>query len=457
MKVIQSPEQSDPLVGQVLPGGLKVLERLGGTSERQLYRAQYTQTGSPVALMLLQFPENSRDPSAVSPPPTRLWQQLRRACQIRHPNVASLLEVGKTPGGRVYAVGELLTGQLLSEVLSIRGTVPPAEAVEVCLQVAAGLQAAHGIGVAHGSVSPRTILIPPTEDDRLLVKLIGFDFSWYEADSGRSLDQSADDQYSSPERLAGSAPDEVSDVFSLGAVLHHLLVGTPPREDSAPDSIPPALRRVLDRALASPSQRYPTVAAFAVALTQAAASPGKQKRGRPWRSGWLVASIVSLLVAALLWLGWGRFRVNLGDTSHPQKGAVALKPVGVSKPRLPSAETRESTERRKQPSVSKAPLRPAPSRTSRPEPVETGTVAKSKAADSAPNRSSRSSERRDSGAGPFISPVRRAHPWAAHPDGRSYFPSSCPLALASSELVYFTSEREARATGRSRSNAPGCS
>lgn len=456
MKVIQSPEPSDPLVGQVLAGGLRVLERLGGTGEEPLYRAQYSQTGPPVVLMLLRFAENPRDPSTISTPPTRFWQQLRRACQIRHPNVASLLETGKTPDGTVYAVGELLTGQPLSEVLSIRSTLPPAEAVEICLQAAAGLQAAHRMGVAHGSVSPRTILITPAEDDRILVKLVGFDFSWYQTSSGRSLDQDADDQYSSPERRAGSAPDEVSDVFSLGAVLYHLLVGTPPGEGSAPEFIPQALLRVVKRALASPNQRYPTVAAFAEALAQAAAIPGKQKRS-PWRSGWLAACIALLLVAASLWLGWGRFRVNLAGTPHPQKpGAGAQKPVGVSQPRLPSAATGDSTARREQPSASKRPLPAAPSRTSSPEPVETRAVSKS-IADSAPDGSSPSSERRDSGAGPFISPFRRAHPWAAHPNGRSYFPSSCPLALASSELVYFTTEQEARATGRSRSKAPGCS
>jgi hypothetical protein len=56
-----------------------------------------------------------------------------------------------------------------------------------------------------------------------------------------------------------------------------------------------------------------------------------------------------------------------------------------------------------------------------------------------------------------LSPFRRAHPWAAHPDGRFYFPSSCPLALDSPELVYFRTEQEARATGRSRSTQAGCS
>jgi serine/threonine protein kinase len=443
--MIQPPEP-DPLVGQVLPGGLVVLERLGGTSEEPLYRAQYSPTGPPVALMLLGGRRNRWHPSAVSSQPARLWQQLRRACQIRHPNVASLLELGETPEGSVFAASELLTGQLLSEVLSNRGPLPLAEALDVCLQAAAGLQAAHRMGVAHGGLSPHTILITPAEDDRQLVKLIGFDFSWYEADSWRSLGRSASAQYSSPERLAGSAPDELSDVYSLGAVLHHLLVGTPPGEGSAPDSTPQGLLLVVDRALASPDRRYPTVAAFAEAISQAARAPSKQMRAKHRRSGWVAASIVSVFVAACLWLGWNRFRANPVGTPHPRElGAGTRESVVVSPPRSTSADSRQTT------------LGSVLSRIFSPQPVETGVVAKSKVADSTLRKSSPNSGRGDSGAGPFISPFRRSHPWAAHPGGRTYFPSSCPLALASSDLVYFANEREARATGRTRSTAPGCS
>ncbi len=444
MQAIPSPGYSDPLVGQVLPGGLRVLERLGGSSEDPLYRAQYGQTGPPVAVQVLGVSKNRRDPSGITPSATRLWQQLRRACEIRHPNVASLLELGTTPDGMVYVVGELLTGQLLSEVLLARGTLPLAQAVHICLQAAAGLQAAHLVGVAHGRLSPRTILITWAEDERPLVKLVRFDFSWYEAESVQSPDPGEDDPYSSPERRAGCAPDEVSDVFSLGAVLHHLLLGTPPAEDLAPGFIPPALRRVLERALASPGQRYPTVAAFAEALAQAVGSPVKQERAA-WRSGWLAASIVALIVAASLWLGWDRLHANLNSvTVSPQR---PLSPdTGATAPEQP-----------KQPSVSERSVQPAHNRTGGSEPVEIGAISKSKVDDSAAKVSSQTAARPDSARGPYISPFRRAHPWAAHPIGGTYFPSSCPLALASSELIYFKTEQEARATGRSRSTAPGCS
>jgi serine/threonine protein kinase len=445
-EMILPPEDSDPLVGHVFPSGLRVLERLEGGSEQPLYRAQYSETGPPVAFTLLRLPQDPRDPSVVSSLPARLAQQLRRASQIRHPNVAGLLEVGETPDRIVYAVCELLPGQPLSEVLSIRGTLPLAQAVDVCLQAAAGLQAAHRMGVVHGVVSPHTILLTPAENGHPVVKLIGFDFSWYERDYGRSLGQGADNPYSSPERLAGSAPDELSDLFSLGAVLHHLLVGTPPGYGSVPNSVPRGLLRVVDRALGSPDERYPTVAAFAEALSQAAGMSSSQKRAEHRRPGWRAVGIASALLAACLWLAWNRFPASLGGIPHSEKlGAGDNGPA-----------TQHPAHDAPQPWVFQGPSASVPSRTFRPRPVETGTISDSNVADSAPQSSSPISERRDSGAGTFISQFRRSHPWAAQPDGRFYFPSSCPLALASSDLVYFESEREARATGRSRSTAPGC-
>ena len=55
-----------------------------------------------------------------------------------------------------------------------------------------------------------------------------------------------------------------------------------------------------------------------------------------------------------------------------------------------------------------------------------------------------------------ISPFRRAHPWAAPLNGRYYYPSSCPTVLDMEDLVFYRSERAARAAGLERGTAPGC-
>jgi protein kinase-like protein len=463
----------DALVGRVLPSGLRVLERLGNTSLGPLYRAQYP-AGPPVALTLLDAPVRPRDSSAVSPPSSRLAHQFRRACEIRHPNVASLVEVGETSDGLTYVVVECFTGELLADVLAARGALPLEEAVDICLQAAAGLEAAHRIGIVHGGVSPRAILLAQSEGDRPLVKLIRFNLD-RDATADRGQRGASDDRYSSPERLAGSAPDELGDVFGLGGVLHHLLTGAPPGDRLARVSIPKALRLVVDRALApNPDRRYPTVAAFAEALKEAGmfARPRRQALSRHSR---LAGAIGAVVLAAVIWLGWSRHRIEGANARTARDiGMMVGEEVGLAPTRSAAPDTarlapgrgrtgsdsgRPQVKRRERqapsPPVPKAPAKVVP--TPAADPLLTSAVPSSKGKAAGSEGSPREPARADSGVRVAISPFRRAHPWAAYPEGRFYFPSSCPLALRSRELLYFTSETEARATGRSRSTQPGCS
>jgi eukaryotic-like serine/threonine-protein kinase len=488
-----TPAQApDPFVGRVLPGGLRVLERMGTSSEGPLYRARYEQTGQVVALTILRRPA-SPAPAGIPALSEEHWLQLRRACQIRNSHVAGLLDVGETPEGLVYAVAEFLTGELLSDMLISGGTVPRPQAVDICLQAAAGLDAAHRVGVVHGGLSPQTILITPADGERLSVKLVRFDFSAYEGDRARSLDRSADPRYASPERRAGHALDRLDDVFSLGAVLHHLLTGVPPDTGSALRATPRAMRRVVGRALAARRRRYSSVTAFAEDLERAAVIPTAEHRSMGRRLGWLVAG--AALIAAGAWFGWKRFGTEgtelrsevaigapdtLTDSPSLSTSADTVPPAAPREKSVPAAPPRATPA---PPRATPAPPRatPAPPPTSAPpkEPASPKASALPKASfppmasafpkDSAfPNRPSPpkasappapspASASRDSSASAVVSPFRRSHPWAARPDGRTYFKSSCRLAFESPDLVYFKTEAEARATGRSRSAEPRCS
>ena len=442
-------ESADPLVGQVLAGGLRVLARVGSTSEGPLYRAQYLQTGPPVALTVLRLPASLSVPSAGMPSPRppltdRHWQQLRRACQIRHPNVAGLLEVKETPGGIVYATAELLSGELLADVLSKHGPLSPAHAVDICLQTAAGAEAAHRVRVAHGSISPHTILVMPDPGERPFVKLIRFDFSCYEPEGGRYPVRPADRPYASPERLAGGEPDPLDDVFSLGAVLHHLLLGSPPEDGARQRPIPRPLRRVIDNALAPPGRRYPSVAEFSEALSRAPVSANDEGPRLRRRIG-VAASI--FVAAAGLWLARDRLR----DLTPSRPEEVAVRPAD-SGADLPRARDRRADSRASAAAETLGSMPVAPGAS----PRVTGPPSKGREGDSTHRSSLQREAPRDASTGTELSPFRQSHPWAAHPDGRVYFRSSCSLALGSGDLIYFESESGARATGRTPSTTPGC-
>jgi len=451
MQNIGSPENPDPLIGRVLLRGLRLVERLGATSEGPLYRGQYAATGPPVAVTLLRVPAESSDAFHRAALSDRHWQQLRRACLIQHPNVAGLLDVGETPDGTAYAVAELLSGELVSDILAVSGGIPPPSALDICLQVAEGLRAAHAAGVVHGSVSPQSVLVTGG-GERLTVKLIRFDFT-------RQPDASADPRAETP--WADGRLDPTDDIVGVGVLLHYLLTGVPPDGERSGRPMPAALARIIDRCLGGHGRHYPTMAELADDLARHATAdarpPRASRRSLIVRST-LAASVV--LLAAGFWLGWIRIRDQSAE-GRSEVGTRTQEVVPDSQPLVASATGRRADTvaganqaRRRADSV------PASNKTARRRDSVRVAAGRHPTASASPHDSSsadRVVRRRAQEPTAALSPFRRSHPWAAEPRGRVYFSSSCPKALRATDLLYFRTEAEARATGRTRSPDPSCS
>jgi protein kinase-like protein len=305
-----SPGDSNP-VGRILTGGLRVLDRLGSTPEGPLYHAEYP-NGVEVALVVLRSEAVGGGPSGR--------ERFGRATQIQHPNVAAVYEVGQMEDGSVYVVLEQLVGEPLSNRLAAGHVFALPEALDLTLQAAAGLQAAHRAGFVHGNLSPRTILVTPVGYDRFQVKLIGctLDPAFRQWGAKPPISEEASAGYASPERLVGHPLDERSDVFSLGAVLHHLLTGIPPDQGLVDSSVPKVARAVLDTALApSPAQRFQTIAELEQALKRLAPVAANRKRQTIHRALLIGAAGVGLaLVAGGIWL--------LTSPARPQPAPTAL-------------------------------------------------------------------------------------------------------------------------------------
>jgi serine/threonine-protein kinase len=324
-----------------LAGGLRVLEKLGETSAGLLFRAEDPARQLDVALMILRPEEPGGDPSGESAALARLREQTGWACQIQHPNVAAAYATGVTDEGWVYLVLENLQGELLSEILDSRGPLPVQEAMDCFRQTAAGLRAAHLAGIVHGNLSPHSILVTQTADRRRLVKLIAFELAALPGRpaAGPSL-REVSAEYASPERLAGRELDARSDVFSLGAVVHHLLTGVPPRSGLGA-SIPEVARAVLVKAMApAPGERFQTVSEFVRALHQA--TPGPRRVGRAKARRLLLAgasgAALGVVVAVGLWLGSNPPQDKSRGASesgarppaameHPEGGEASLAPL----------------------------------------------------------------------------------------------------------------------------------
>ncbi len=231
--------------------------------------------------------------------------------QISHPNVIRLFEVGDD-GGRLFMVFEHVKGQSLRSELMGR-PMRVRRAVRLAVQIADAVADAHAAGYLHGGLSPDSVVITAKGHAKIpaheLACREGFDAS---VDPPRLRD------YPSPEEVAGRAPDERSDVFSIGDMLYEMLTASRPSHRGAAYAstlnrhVPRALDEVLHRAIApNPDRRHESVAALVRDLRSIDAhldetgSPDDEDyaQTQPARTGraLLVAGVVLLGLVALAW------------------------------------------------------------------------------------------------------------------------------------------------------------
>jgi serine/threonine protein kinase len=354
------------LVGRILAGGLRVTERTGHSPQGPLYEAE-DPDGRRVVLLIL--------PARASWQETAGVRFLRMASQIRHPNVAGVYALGNLEDGSTYVVLELLVGEPLPQFLSEK-SLPIGEALDLTVQIAAGLEALHHGGLVHGSVSPDAIVVTRPPFGKSQVKLVGFGLDFDEQHATKLQDGNVA-YYASPERLAGGPADVRGDVFSAGALLHYLLSGSPPPRDPPVGDVPRIARPVLERALAPRTAlRFRTMTEFreaVEALAAAAVAEPDSLAARRILGRALLAGLVLLASGVVLAPVWRRVEMSRGGTP-----TVVAPPVPThsaapadSGP-TPNADARRGPERTAEPRRSTQAGRiPAESRQRTPAPEPT--------------------------------------------------------------------------------------
>ena len=240
-----------------------LLERLEPAGPGDLYRARDTKLGRTVAVRLL--------PSDFTADRARLIEGARELSALSHPNVTALFDVGEHEG-RVYLSFEFQKGQSLRAESSGR-PMNVRRAVEIAIQIADAVADAHGHGFGHAGLSPDSIVISAKGRAKIAAFELATQSGFDKNDStGRLID------YQSPEETRGDAPDDRSDVYSIGAILYETLTTRRPlpRGASAPSASNPKVPKELDeialKALApNPDSRFQSAVAFAGALRGALA------------------------------------------------------------------------------------------------------------------------------------------------------------------------------------------
>ncbi|HKI10745.1 MAG TPA: protein kinase [Candidatus Acidoferrum sp.] len=214
-------------------GHYRILRQLGSGGMGVVYEAEDTRLGRRVALKFLQD-TGKPDPAAME----RFLREARSASALNHPGICTIYAIEEHEG-QTYIAMELLEGESLEKAL-IRGLLPIAKTVEIGVQVADALDAAHKKGIVHRDIKPANIFL----SERGAAKLLDFGLAkLMETEGGMEGETVAPSKdafltspgttvgtiaYMSPEQARGEVLDARSDLFSLGSVLYQMVTGTLP-------------------------------------------------------------------------------------------------------------------------------------------------------------------------------------------------------------------------------------
>src|SRR5438094_4926901 len=320
--------QADSLVGQTI-GHYKISEAIGSGGMGEVYLATDVTAGRKAALKLLPL-RFTGDAARLK----RFQQEARAVVGLNHPNILTVYEIGEDHSVH-YIASELIEGETLRDRLT-RAPMQLTEAVDVAIQVASALAAAHEEGIVHRDIKPENIMLRPDGYVKVLdfgiAKLAESAFAEATADRAGSMTLAETNlgsvlgtvRYMSPEQACGEHVNQSTDIWSLGVVLYEMVTGhvpfagdtpretmtsvlekEPPPLTSYVRHIPSELQHIVNKALRKDrTERYQSVSEMLQAL--------KNLRRK------------LELKAAPLWLRWTRSPIALALVLLASALALAL-------------------------------------------------------------------------------------------------------------------------------------
>jgi serine/threonine protein kinase len=312
-------------------GAYTVDRLLGAGGAGVVWRARDERLGRHVAIKFMS-PHFSNDAERVR----RFLDEARAAGALNHPNVLAIYDVGEH-GGVPFIVSECLEGESLYRRLE-RGPLPVQDALQVALEIAHGLAAAHARGIVHRDLKPDNVFLCSNRG----VKILDFGVAKLQLPPADEVRRPTSQTtigvivgtagYMSPEQVRGEKVDTRTDLFALGATLyemvsglgpfkrdtvietlHAILTTDPPDLSNDNQEMPPALTDIVKRLLAkAPDERFQSAVDLAWTLERALAvmteraTSYARSRSRPKQSHvrwfrWIAAVAGVVMLAGLTW------------------------------------------------------------------------------------------------------------------------------------------------------------
>jgi len=319
-----------------------------------VYLAHHLLLGSRVALKVLAG-ERAGDPVASR----RFVREARSAFRVDHPHCIRVTDLGAA-GGLLYIAMEYLDGRTVAEELAVDGPLAAGRAAHIAAQIADALAHAHGLGLVHRDLKPENVMLVTRESDADFVKVLDFGLA-------RIFDEHGDlagtaislapltreglvfgtPEYMSPEQASGGAVGPDSDIYSLGALLYHMVTGAVPFSGATFTEI---LSRHVREAPVPPSLRRPDRQIPAAIDEVVLACMQKTPAGRPGPARVLADRLRAL--AAEIGRGGSRLAPHLAasetmdlEASQVARAAAAAQ-AHIEKPTLDLATVEVEPARR---------------------------------------------------------------------------------------------------------------
>jgi eukaryotic-like serine/threonine-protein kinase len=218
----------------------RIISKIGAGGMGQVYRAQDIELGRPVALKFL-YPELAAHQSRLH----RFIQEAKAASALNHPNIITVYEIGRAEG-MTFIATEFIEGVTLRHYM--RRQPKLVEILDIAIQIASALVAAHAAGIVHRDIKPDNIMVRTDG----IVKLLDFGLAkltergelssgpeettvaFLNTEPGTMLGTVT---YMSPEQAAGRDVDARSDIWSLGVVLYEMVTNHAPFEGASKSHI----------------------------------------------------------------------------------------------------------------------------------------------------------------------------------------------------------------------------